>query len=94
MKTLFLPVKREYFEQIKSGEKTQEFRLVNDYWRKRLEGLKEPYGKLIIALGYTGDPEKRLEFTYRGWTKKTITHKHFGQEPVEVYAIHLTEGTF
>ncbi|EDG5368335.1 ASCH domain-containing protein, partial [Salmonella enterica subsp. enterica serovar Typhimurium] len=35
---LHLPVKKIYFDQIKSGEKPDEYRLVTDYWIKRLEG--------------------------------------------------------
>lgn len=30
-------LKKEWFEKIKSGEKTHEYREVKDYWRKRLE---------------------------------------------------------
>ena len=30
-------LKKEWFEKIKSGEKTHEYRLYNSYWEKRLE---------------------------------------------------------
>ena len=30
-------LKKEWFEKIKSGEKTHEYREYKDYWRKRLE---------------------------------------------------------
>ena len=29
-------LKKEWFEKIKSGEKTHEYRLYNSYWEKRL----------------------------------------------------------
>ena len=29
-------LKKEWFEKIKSGEKTHEYRIANDYWSKRL----------------------------------------------------------
>lgn len=32
-------LKKEWFEKIKSGEKTHEYRVANDYWRNRLKYL-------------------------------------------------------
>lgn len=89
MKALILPVKRIYFEQIASGEKPEEFRLANAYWTKRLEGKQ--YSRVIVTLGYPKrtDTARRIEFPWRGFTKQTITHEHFGPDPVEVYAIRV-----
>lgn len=88
---LILPVKRIYFEQIAAGEKSEEFRLANAFWAKRLEGKK--FSSVIVTLGYPKktDTARRLEFPWRGLTKKTITHAHFGPMPVEVYAIKVTK---
>lgn len=36
MKKLILNLRKEYFEQIRAGEKVQEFREVKEYWTKRL----------------------------------------------------------
>ncbi|ESS94834.1 hypothetical protein L342_1967 [Escherichia coli CE516] len=36
MANLQLAVNGEYFDQMKSGEKTEEYRLCNDYWDKRI----------------------------------------------------------
>ena len=36
-------LKKEWFEKIKSGEKTQEYRLVNDYWNIRVLNLLKKY---------------------------------------------------
>lgn len=90
---LRLAVKREYFEQIKSGVKTEEYRLVNDYWIKRLEG--KSYRTITITLGYPSnqDTDKIIVFMFRGWVIKTITHHHFGDKPVEVFAINLVGET-
>jgi hypothetical protein len=85
---LTIAVNGEYFDQIKAGAKTEEFRLCTPYWKKRIEKY---YDKLIITRGYpkNTDTEKRIEFKWRGAVIKTITHKHFGDNPVAVYAIRL-----
>jgi ASC-1-like (ASCH) protein len=36
MKTLHLSLKREYFEAIRAGTKTEEYRLCTPYWQRRL----------------------------------------------------------
>ena len=89
MKTLVLPVKGIYFDQIKAGTKTEEFRLCTPYWRKRLEG--RTYDQVTLTLGYPArdDAERRLTFPWRGYAVKTITHEHFGPEQVEVFAIKV-----
>lgn len=89
MKDIRLAVKREYFEQIKAGMKTEEYRLNNEYWRKRLYG--KSYARVIITLGYPphGDTGKTLIFAWRGYVEKTINHPHFGPASVAVFAIIL-----
>ena len=84
---LHLNLKGEYFDQIKSGEKTQEFRVYNDYWRKRLEGRN--YELISIKRGYpkSTDCDRIESRPYRGYELKEITHPHFGDEPVTVFAI-------
>lgn len=86
---LTLNLKREYFEQIKSGIKTEEYRLCTPYWQKRLEG--KTFDKVIIKLGYpkNDEIEKIMEFPWKGYKKRKITHKHFGSDPVKVYAIKV-----
>lgn len=87
MADLFIPVKGIYFDQIKAGTKPFEFRLRNEYWRKRLEG--RDYFHVIFTRGYPkrDDLDKHHICRYRGYELQTIKHEHFGQEPVEVYAI-------
>lgn len=91
MADLVLPVKGIYFEQIKAGTKTEEFRLVNEFWRRRLDG--KTFDRVIVTLGYPSkdDTARRLVFPWRGLTVKTITHEHFGQKPVQVFAIKVGE---
>lgn len=89
MSTLHLPLKGEYFDQIKAGTKPEEFRLANDYWRKRLVG--RTYDRIELTRGYPkrGDSDRRLVLPYRGYRMATITHPHFGDQPVEVFAINV-----
>jgi len=92
MATLTIPIKREYFEQIRAGLKPEEFRLVTPYWRKRLEG--RTYDLIVLTMGYpkAGDVDRRLARKFGGVCIKTITHLHFGTDPVEVYAIDVSEA--
>lgn len=84
---LHLNLKKQYFDEIKYGNKTQEFRLYNDFWKKRL--LNRSYRIIQIKLGYPKSNDyNRIEARpYRGYQLKTITHPHFGPDPVDVFAI-------
>jgi hypothetical protein len=91
-RTLVLPLKREYFEAIRDGSKTEEYRLCTQYWAKRLAAVAAGhYDDIVLTLGYPArdDHTRRLVRPWRGYTIKTITHPHFGPEPVEVYAIDV-----
>ncbi|WP_370512842.1 ASCH domain-containing protein [Comamonas sp. Z1] len=87
---LTLPLKGEYFEAIRDGSKHEEYRLAKPYWSKRLEGRS--YAQIVLTLGYPAadDHESRLVLPWRGYTRKTITHPHFGPDPVDVYAIDVS----
>lgn len=89
MPNLQLAVKGEYFDQMKRGEEKFEYRLLNDYWRKRL--VNREYDRLIITLGYPKryDMSRRIDVPYAGYEVKTITHPHFGDKPVKVFAIKV-----
>lgn len=89
---LTLHLKGEYFDQIKSGEKLFEYRLKNDYWTRRLiekNGLAKPFRRIMLCRGYPakGDQENRMIRPWFGLTVETITHPHFGTDPVGVYSI-------
>ncbi|MCX8303603.1 ASCH domain-containing protein [Enterobacter pseudoroggenkampii] len=89
MANLQLAVNGEYFDQMKSGEKTEEYRLVTSFWSKRI--LARNYDRLIITRGYPkrDDLSKRIDVPYGGYEVKVITHPHFGPDPVEVFAIKV-----
>lgn len=90
---LQIALKGIYFDAIKCGYKTEEYRLANDYWRKRLIGRE--YERLILTRGYPArsDDKRRMEFEYYRPTIRTITHPHFGPEPVEVFVIPVVKNT-
>jgi len=86
---LCLALKEEYFLQIKSGEKTEEYRETTDYWKRRLIG--KTFDGIVLTHGYpaASDDAKRITRPWRGYEIKTITHPHFGNKPVEVFAIKV-----
>lgn len=89
VRVLRLPLKGEYFDAIKSGEKKEEYRLVSTYWFRRLQG--EVYDEIVLTRGYPPSSSKSRHLTrpWRGCEIKYITHPHFGAEPVLVYAIKV-----
>ncbi len=90
MAKLTLPLKAEYFDAIRSGAKLEEFRLVTPFWRKRIEGRS--YDSVVLTKGYpsASDPARRLEVPWNGYRQITLTHPHFGPDPVEVFAIDVS----
>lgn len=91
MADLHLALKGEYFDAIKAGTKTEEYRLCTPYWQRRLYSTFGSYDRIILTRGYPrrDDAERRLVLPWRGYTIKTITHPHFGPDPVTVYAIDV-----
>jgi hypothetical protein len=92
--TLTLNLKAEYFEAIRLGEKTEEYRLYNKFWRTRIEGAfrdQREFQWIKICLGYpkADDHEKILMRPWRGYKVKWITHPLFGPKPVAVFAIRV-----
>ncbi|MGP0745492.1 ASCH domain-containing protein, partial [Escherichia coli] len=49
MANLHLAVKGEYFDAMIRREKTEEYRLCNDYWNKRI--MFREYARLITTKG-------------------------------------------
>lgn len=90
MRILKLVVKKQYFYEIKLGIKKEEFRMIKDYWIKRLQ---KNYDEVHITLGYPKKDEinKILKFKFTGYEEKEIIHKEFGNKPTKVYAIKLEE---
>ena len=88
MADLHLNLKGEYFDQIKAGTKLHEYRLASK-WFKRLDG--KAFDRIFVKRGYpkAGDMERIIERPWRGYELQTITHPHFGDEPVQVCAIRV-----
>jgi hypothetical protein len=91
MKTLHLNLKAEYFDAIKLGVKLYEYRLNNDYWRCRLDTGRHNYDQIAIKKGYpkARDSDRIIVRPWLGYEKQTIEHPHFGNNPVEVFAIRV-----
>jgi hypothetical protein len=84
MKTLHCVLKKEWFEKIKSGEKTHEYREVGDYWHTRIFSMltanshnkkKERFFSLtpftdevLFSLGMTSEPDKVMLFKIKSIT--------------------------
>lgn len=75
MKILDLPLKKEWYAMIESGEKLEEYRELTPYWCKRLLGRSTPiYSSLY---GYQNANMKRythVRFRY-GYTRRTMLFK-------------------
>lgn len=89
-RSLHLPLKGGYFDQIKAGTKSEEYRLCTPFWGKRLTGRS--YDTITLTKSYPArdDAERRLVLPWRGFAIKVITHPHFGPAPVSVFAIRVT----
>lgn len=90
---LHLHVRSEYFAQIKAGKKREEYRLHKAVWVSRLvefpSGKAREFDGIVIYNAYRPGSDNRIEFPWRGWTLKGITHPHFGPDEVTVFAIKL-----
>jgi len=89
MKKLTLAVRKEYFDQIKSGKKKWEYRMRTEYWEKRIVG--KYFTHIEITLGYpkSGDKDRRLLFPWRKYFVIKKIHTEFGDYPVKVFAFPL-----
>lgn len=88
MADLHLNLKGIYFEQIRDGAELFEDRSKSTWW-KRLEDRQ--FDRVFIKCGYPrgGDVDKIIERLWRGFEVQTITHPHFGPNPIEVCAIRV-----
>jgi hypothetical protein len=86
---LHLPVKAIYFHQIKSGAKLDEYRLQTEYWKKRL--VDRVYDEIHVKLGYPkkNDWDRIVVRPWRGYSKQTLQHEHFGHDEVDVFAVRV-----
>lgn len=90
-RVLTLHLKHEYWEAICDGTKTEEYRIVKPYWEKRL--VDREYNAIHLFCGYpkAGDDSRRLVRKWNGYRYTMIQHPEFGNEPVTVFAIDVSE---
>jgi len=86
MKKLFIIIKKKYYNEILSGIKKEEYRLVKPHWVKMLVG--KDYSHIVFQNGYRKDAPK-FEAEYLGYEIKNIKHEFFGNEDVSVFAIKI-----
>lgn len=77
-----MPLKRQWYEMIERGEKTEEYREIKPYWEKRLldyAGIQRDFEMLaLFLLGKTVNPldyprgYTHVCFSY-GYTRRTMT---------------------
>jgi len=87
-KTLHLHLKYEYFDEIKSGAKKEEYREA-ERWEEKL--CRNNYTKIRLYRGYSPvSPATILDLPYKGFIFKKITHPHFGPDEIAVCAIDVS----
>jgi hypothetical protein len=90
---LFLHVTSEYFDQIRDGEKSEEYRLVCPYWISRIAERKCPFDGIHVFRGFPKNnswtSKNYIHFPWNGYEVKMIKHPHFGDHLVQVFAIRL-----
>lgn len=78
MKTLHLPLKKEWHEMIESGVKTEEYREIKPYWENRIRcqafGACTPNKPCLraSAIGVCDMRFTHVRFSY-GYTRRTMT---------------------
>lgn len=86
MKTLHIIIKRKYFDQILSGKKTKEYRLVKEYWVKKIVGKN--YNTITFQAGYSKNSPKMI-VEYLGFDIVNLKHEFFGNDTVVVFSLNL-----
>lgn len=73
IKTLHLPLKKEWYEMIERGEKLEEYREIKPYWYKRFIGID----RSLFSFRYGYQESNVKGFTYvkfsYGYTRRTMT---------------------
>jgi len=84
----YFPLKRKWFEEIKAGTKTEEYREKTQRRAAQLAKLV-PGDVIEFSLGYPkkDDKERRIQKRFLSVESRTIEHEEFGGESLEVFAI-------
>lgn len=88
---LRLNLKARWWNEIKSGSKTEELRLKTDYWTRRLVGVE--YDEVHLLLGYPpkSDASRLIRRKWISVKEVSIQHEEFGPNAVTVYAIDVSQ---
>jgi len=97
-KVLYLPLKKEWFDMIASGVKTEEYRLMNDFWTKRIctkakdgsfECSKKKFSYVEFTLGYPkkNDISKRMRFEISAIYPQRGGKTEWGAKSDEMYFV-------
>ena len=78
MRTLYLPLKKQWYEMIERGEKREEYREMKPYWQKRLIETRKTYPQSPVSC----DSLKRIDAVGRG-------RPEWGAPDDEVFVIKL-----
>ena len=96
-KTLYLHLKKKWYEMIESGVKTEEYREIKPYWDKRL--MRDKWNFCTDSLCHIPQKLDAVKFSY-GYTKRTMTFelnritigkgkKEWGAPNEDVFIIHI-----
>lgn len=93
VRVLRLNLKYCYFDAIKDGTKTKEFRLAAT-WEKRVRNgcYRVGVDEILLLRGYPklGDESRMMRRIWNGYSIEEIQHDHFGPGKVSVLAIDVT----
>ena len=84
---LVLHLKKQYFEQIKSGKQKFEYRRKTPYWHKQLVGKEYRTIRLLCGYPKGRSKDKEIICRFKGYRPMIVNHPQFGKKPVHVYAI-------
>lgn len=90
-RVLRLNLRRKWWELIRDGEKSHEFRLFTPYWKARLHGRK--YDEVHVCLGYPalGDGSRTLRRMFIDAKLRKVKSEEFGPGEKMVYAIDVSQ---
>ena len=72
--TLHLVLKSKWFNMIESGEKTEEYREMKQYWLKRILGVSKPSLPVLTLIALQISKQSMFERVcfHRGYTNRTM----------------------
>jgi hypothetical protein len=88
MKTLYLTLKKQWFDLINDGIKTEEYREIKPYWQTRLEG--KAYDVVEFRNGYQKDASK-MTFKIKEIVKASGNAEWGASDGQTYYVIKLGE---